>query len=85
MYNKIKKALDTMAYNYKEYDCVRFSNGVVIRNPLLIEKSYNKKVYVNISDGGEIDVWTECGKYLFTVYKKEMFLMMFELGTILGD
>lgn len=43
MYNKVKKALTGMAYNFKECERVEFSNGVVIRNAFSVEKSADKK------------------------------------------
>ena len=38
MYNKVKKALNDMAYDFKEYERVEFSNGVVIGKGFNVEK-----------------------------------------------
>ena len=51
----------------------------MLKNPL------DKKVYVEIAGNGEIEVWGEAGNHLFTIHKKETFLMMFELGWILNN
>ena len=85
MYNKVKKALNDMAYDFKEYERVEFSNGVVIGKGFNVEKSLDKKVYIEIAGNGEIEVWGETGNHLFTIHKKETFLMMFELGWILNN
>lgn len=85
MYNKVKKALNDMGYCYREFEMVEFSNGLVIGKGFNVEKSFGEKVYIEITACGEIDVWEEQGIHSFTVRKKEIYLMMFELGWILRD
>lgn len=78
MYNKVKKALIGMGYVINE-----FSNGVVIGRGFRIEKRIGENVYLEITGDGELEMRGEAGDYLFTIYKKETYLMMFELGWIL--
>lgn len=84
MYNKVKKVLNAMGYCYREFEKVEFSNGhLVIGKGFKVEKTFSEKVYIEITDCGEIDVWDEQGNHCFTVRKKETYLMMFELGLIM--
>lgn len=85
MYNKVKKALNDMGYGFNEFERVEFSNGVVIGMGFRTEKHFGEKVYVEITGDGEIEVWGEAGNHLFTIHKKETYLMMFELGWIMRD
>lgn len=85
MYNKVRKALNDMGYIFKECDKVEFSNGIRIRKCFRVERHLGEIVYVEITDNGELEVWGEACNHLFTVRKKEIFLMMFELGWILND
>lgn len=84
MYNKVKKALEDMAYDFKEYKRVEFSNGVVIEEVFGVEKSLYERVYIEIIGNGGIEVWGKEGNLLFNIVKKETFLMMFELGWMLN-
>lgn len=83
MYNKVKKALIGMGYVINEFERAEFSNGVVIGRGFRIEKRIGENVYLEITGDGELEMWGEAGDYLFTIYKKETYLMMFELGWIL--
>lgn len=83
MYNKVKKALIDMGYFFNEFERVDFSNGVVLGKGFRIEKSFGENVYLEITGEGELEMWGEAGDYLFTIRKKETYLMMFELGWIM--
>lgn len=85
MYNKVRKALTNMVYIFKEFDKVEFSNGNRIGKCFSVERRLGENVYVEITDSGELEVWGDTCNHLFTVHKKEIFLMMFELGWILNN
>lgn len=85
MYNKIKKALIDMVFEFKELERVEFPNGVVIGETLRVKKSAYVEIYIELAENGEIEVWDEKGNHLFTVHKKEMYLMLFELGWIMNN
>lgn len=79
MYNKVKKALKSMAYDFKEYEKVVFENGVTLLNAFNVDN-----IYIEIGTNA-IDLWSINGKHKFTIHKKEFYLMMFELGWIFGN
>lgn len=85
MYNKVKKALIGMGYVFNEFERVEFSNGVVLGTCLETKKCFGKKVYLEITGDGKLEMWGEAGNHLFTISKKETYLMMFELGWIMRD
>ena len=86
MYNKVKKALENMAYTFSEAESMRFKNGVKLSEGFQVEKTYQERVYVEIAKNGDIEVWNGLtGEHLFTIRKKETYLMMFELGWVLNN
>lgn len=86
MYNKVKKALESMAYDFMECESMRFKNGVKLSEGFQVKKSYTERVYIEIAGEGDIKVWNGLtGEYLFIIRKRETYLMMFELGWVLNN
>lgn len=86
MYNKVKKCLESMVYDFTECECVELNNGIKLGTGFYVEKNYLNRVYVEICEDGSINVWepTTCS-YLYTINKKETYVMMFELAWCLNN
>ena len=78
MYKKVKKALESMGYDFLEFEKVEFENGITVLDVFQVGN-----LYIEIGTP-DIEIWSMDGKIAFIISKKEFYLMMFELGWILG-
>lgn len=86
MYNKVKKCLESMGYDFVECESMELSIGITLSNGFWLNKSYHKEVYIEISESGDIDTWDyKSGKHEYTIKKEEIYIMMFKLAWVLNN
>lgn len=87
MYNKVKKCLESMAYDFVECESAELKSGIKLSKGFWINKNYhNKELYIETYDSGEIAIWNyESADLLYHIPKKEVYVMMFELAWALNN
>lgn len=86
MYNKVKKCLAQMGYDFVECEFMELNIGIRLSNGFWLNKSYNKEAYIEISNNGDIDIWDyKNGKHDYTIRKQEVYVMMFQLAWTLNN
>ena len=86
MYDKVKKCLESVGYEFIEINVVESPNGLTVEKGFLVEKSRYGKVYIEIYDSGNITIWSyRDGTPLHVISKKEDYVKMFYLAWLLSN
>lgn len=86
MYNKVKKALNSMAYDFVTSGQAELRNNVKVGVGFIIKKSSKCYLYVETCDNGDIKVYnTSTGKCLYLIKKAEVYIMMFQLASVINN
>ena len=87
MYNKVKKCLESMGYDFVECESAELNTGTKLLKGFWINKSYrHKELYIETYNSGEIAIWNyESGDLLYCIPKKEVYVMMFNLAWALNN
>lgn len=96
MYNKVKKCLESIGYEFTQFERLNLSNGLALTNGFLVEKVYHDKVrlaksyhadlYIEIYDSGYIVIWSlNDGRPLYIISKKEDYISLFHLAWVLNN
>ena len=84
MNKEIKKVLEDMCFNVKEYTEVEFSNGCNFSNVIEVETGYKKYHYIIYFSSGELWVVDINGAIVSRIIAKTKRSMFFQLGFVLG-
>lgn len=82
MYNKVKKCLTSMCYNFTECESVEIPDYVKLQNGF----QFSNGIYIEVTNNGNIEIWNVTKrKHKFTINKSETYIMMFQLGWCLEN
>ena len=85
MYNKVKKCLESMGYEFFECKRVELSTGFTLSNGFRLDKPY-KEVYIEMDDNGDINIWDyKNGSLVYIIINAALYVMTFELACVLNN
>ena len=80
MYNKIRKALDSMLYIYRECESCRLFKDIHLGEGFIVFLR-ERDLYIELTDDG-IEIWNyNTSEYIKKIEKEESYIMMFRLGS----
>lgn len=85
MYNKVKKCLESMGYEFFECERVELNTGFTLSNGFRFDKPY-KEVYIEMYANGDINIWNyKSGSLEYIIINAEFYVMMFQLACVLNN